>query len=100
MEQIQQIDVQSVYGVLYFYIPSSSVAGKNITFIQNCTQLPPWFSVQEKNHIESGSSVSICINLICGCTTLLTALLVTVDKNVCHKIQSSSTPFVTLFERY
>lgn len=35
MEQIQQIDVQSVYGVLYFYIPSSFVAGKNITFIQN-----------------------------------------------------------------
>jgi len=35
MEQRQQIDVQSVYGVLYFYIPSSSVAGKNITFIQN-----------------------------------------------------------------
>jgi len=35
MAQIQQIDVQSVHGVLYFYIPSSSVEGKNITDIEN-----------------------------------------------------------------
>jgi hypothetical protein len=32
---MQHIDFQSVYGVLHFYIPSSSVAGKNITDIQN-----------------------------------------------------------------
>jgi hypothetical protein len=33
--QLQQISVQSVYEVIYFYIPHSSVAGNNITDLQN-----------------------------------------------------------------